>query len=210
MVRRWEWLTDGAGYLDMRAFTLLGVEFGGPLFEVQWYAVLLVAASLAVLAARNLFRTNLGRSFMAVRDHDIAAAAMGVNVTRTKVMAFAVSSGFVGLAGALTAHYNSTVSWERFTLEESILYLAMIIVGGLGSVAGSVYGAAFLILLPLLLLELSRVLHNAVPLLTEHFPALELGAFGLVIVLFLIFEPRGLDRIWQRMKDYVRYWPFRY
>ncbi|MDS1270831.1 branched-chain amino acid ABC transporter permease [Lipingzhangella sp. LS1_29] len=210
VVRRWEWLTEGQGYLDVRPFELFGVEFVGAMSEVMWYATLLVIATGAVLAARNLFRTNLGRSFMAVRDHDIAAAAMGVNVTYTKVMAFAVSSGFVGLAGALTAHYNSTVSWERFTLEESILFLAMIIVGGLGSVAGSVYGAAFIILLSPLLLELSRLLHDLVPGLDAQFPALELGAFGLVIVLFLIFEPRGLDRIWQRVKEYVRYWPFRY
>lgn len=210
VVRRWEWLTGGQGYLDVRPFQLLGIEFVGPLREVLWYVTLLTFATLAVLAARNLFRTNLGRSFMAVRDHDIAAAAMGVNVTYAKVMAFAVSSGFVGLAGALTAHYNATVSWERFTLDESILFLAMIIVGGLGSVAGSVYGAAFIILLSPLLLELSRALHDIAPGLSAHFPALELGAFGLVIVLFLIFEPRGLDRIWQRIKDYFRYWPFRY
>jgi branched-chain amino acid transport system permease protein len=210
VVRRWEWLTEGRGYVDLSTFRLFGLEFAGPLFEVQWYVLLLVLATLAVLAARNLFRTNLGRSFMAVRDHDIAAAAMGVNVTRTKVMAFAVSSGFVGLAGALTAHYNATVSWERFDLDQSILYLAMIIVGGLGSVAGSVYGAVFLILLPILLLEASRALHNVAPFLGAHLPALELGVFGLVIVLFLIFEPRGLDRIWQRMKDYIRFWPFRY
>ena len=210
VVRRWDWLTDGEGYLDIRPFQLFGVEFTGPMRELMWYVTLLTVATLAVLAARNLFRANLGRSFMAVRDHDIAAAAMGVNVTYTKVMAFAVSSGFVGLAGALTAHYNSTVSWERFTLEESILFLAMIIVGGLGSVAGSVYGAAFIILLSPLLLELTRALHDVAPWLSGHFPALEIAAFGLVIVLFLIFEPRGLDRIWQRVKDYVRFWSFRY
>lgn len=209
-VRRWEWLTEGAGYLDVRAFSLFGWEIGGPLFEVQWYAVLLVAATLAVLAARNLFRTNLGRSFMAVRDQDIAAAAMGIDVVRTKVLAFAVSSGFVGLAGALGAHYTGTVTWERFTLEVSILYLAMIIVGGLGSIAGSVYGAAFMILLPVLLNELGHALRGTAPALAAHLPALQLGVFGLVIILFLIFEPRGMDRMWQRVKDYFGYWPFRY
>lgn len=210
VVRRWEWLTQGVGFLDVSALRLLGWELGGRLFEVQWYAVLLVVAGLAVLAARNLPRTGLGRSFMAVRDQDIAAAAIGVNVTRTKVLAFAVSSGFVGLAGALTAHYTETVTWERFTLDVSILYLAMIIVGGLGSVAGAVFGAAFIMLLPPLLTELSNALDDLLPFLAASLPALEVAVFGLVIVLFLIFEPRGLHRIWERTKDYVRYWPFRY
>ncbi|WP_257953621.1 branched-chain amino acid ABC transporter permease [Nocardioides sp. B-3] len=117
-------------------------------FEWQWYWILLTFAVLAVLAARNLFRTSLGRSFMAVRDRDIAASAIGVNITRAKVTAFAVSSGFVGLAGALSAHYTETVTREAFTLDVSILYLAMIIVGGLGTIAGSVYGAAFMVLVP--------------------------------------------------------------
>jgi branched-chain amino acid transport system permease protein len=145
-----------------------------------------------------------------VRDQDIAAAAMGVDVTRTKVTAFAVSSGFVGLAGALTAHYTETVTWERFTLDVSVLYLAMIIVGGLGSIAGAVYGAAFMILLPVLISELSEAVEPAFPFLSTQLPAIRNAMFGLVILLFLIFEPRGLARVWQRMKDYVRFWPFRY
>lgn len=209
VARRWDWLTGGTGFLDIRAFELFGWQVGAALFEVEWYTVLLVVTALAVLAARNLFRTDLGRSFMAVRDQDVAAAAMGVDVTRTKVMAFAVSSGFIGLAGALTAHYTQTVSWERFTLDVSILYLAMIIVGGLGTIAGSVYGAAFMSLLPPVLTALSNAVEGTVPALAAQLPALQVTVFGLVIVLFLIFEPRGLNRIWQRAKDYGRTWPFR-
>src|SRR5690606_20915215 len=109
-------------------------ELGGrSVFQFQWYWILIVLATIAVLAARNLFRTGLGRSFMAVRDQDIAAEAIGVNITRAKLTAFAISSGFVGLAGALMAHHSEVVTWEKFTLNVSILYLAMIIVGGLGS-----------------------------------------------------------------------------
>jgi branched-chain amino acid transport system permease protein len=119
-----------------------------------------------------------------------------------------VSSGYVGLAGALTAHYTGTITWERFTLDVSILYLAMIIVGGLGSVAGAVYGAAFMMLIPIFLDELVSSFGNLVG--AGQLPALQNAVFGLVIILFLIFEPRGLDRIWQRAKDYVRFWPFRY
>jgi len=163
-----------------------------------------------VLAARNLFRTALGRSFMAVRDHDIAAATIGVNLTRAKLTSFALSSGYVGLAGALTAHYTEIVTWERFTLDVSVQYLAMIIVGGLGSVAGSVYGAAFLMLLPPMLSELADALRGVAPFIADQLPAVQVMAFGLVIVLFLLFEPRGLDRLWRRAREYFGFWPFRY
>jgi branched-chain amino acid transport system permease protein len=145
---------------------------------------------------------------MAIRDHDIAAEAIGVDVVRYKVLAFAVSSGFVGLAGALTAHYRSIVTFERFTLEVSILYLAIIIVGGLGSILGSILGAGFMFVLPAIINQAGQSLQ--VSFLARQLPAIQLGVFGLVIVLFLIFEPRGLARIWQRAKDYFRLWPFRY
>jgi branched-chain amino acid transport system permease protein len=210
VVRRWGWLTGGQGFLDVDRLTVLGWRVPRTSFEFVWYWVIAGLAVLAVVTARNLFRTALGRSFMAVRDHDIAASAIGVDLTRTKLLAFAVSSGYVGLAGALTAHYTETVTWERFTIDVSIQYLAMIIVGGLGSVAGAVYGAAFIMLLPPLLAELADALRVRVPLLADQLPAVQAAAFGLVIVLFLLFEPRGLDRIWRRAKDYVRFWPFRY
>jgi branched-chain amino acid transport system permease protein len=210
VVRRWGWLTGGQGFLDVDRLSLFGWRVPRVSFEFVWYWVIAGLAVLAVLTARNLFRTALGRSFMAVRDHDIAASAIGVDLTRAKLMAFAVSSGYVGLAGALTAHYTETVTWERFTIDVSIQYLAMIIVGGLGSVAGAVYGAAFIMLLPPLLGELADALRMRVPLLGDQLPAVQAASFGLVIIVFLLFEPRGLDRIWRRAKDYVRFWPFRY
>lgn len=210
VVRRWEWLTEGKGYLEVNRLQVGGFEIERRMFEVQWYWILLALAIVAVIVARNLFRTTLGRSFMAVRDQDIAAEAIGVNITRAKVTAFAVSSGFVGLAGALTAHYTETVTWERFTLDVSVLYLAMIIVGGLGSIAGAVYGAIFMGLLPALLTELVDVLGSSMPALSDQLPALKNAVFGIAIIVFLLVEPRGLDRIWTRMKDYIRFWPFRY
>jgi branched-chain amino acid transport system permease protein len=210
VVQRWAWLTGGQGYINLARLELFGLRIERAWFEFQWYWIILVLATAAVLAARNLFRTGLGRSFMAVRDQDVAAAAVGVNVTRAKVLAFAVSSAYVGLAGALTAYYNETVTWERFTLDISVLYLAMIIVGGLGSVAGSVYGAVFMMLTPVLILELANAVRGQVPFLAQQLPAIQNAVFGLVIVLFLLLEPRGLDRVWLRVKDYVRFWPFRY
>lgn len=210
IARRWSFLRDGSAPLSVDRLHIGGFQITREYFEWQWYWILLGCAVVSVLAARNLFRSGLGRSFMAVRDQDIAASAMGVNVTRAKVTAFAVSSGFVGFAGALSAHYTETVTWESFTLEVSILYLAMIIVGGLGSIAGSAYGAFFMMLVPVLLNELIGVVGGTVPALVNKLPAIENLVFGLVIVLFLLLEPRGLDRIWQRMKDYIRFWPFRY
>ena len=210
VARRWDFLRDGSAPLSLDRLHVGGYEITREYFEWQWYQILVVCAVVSVLGARNLFRTGLGRSFMAVRDQDIAASAIGVNVTRAKVTAFAVSSGFVGFAGALSAHYTETVTWESFTLEISILYLAMIIVGGLGSIAGSVYGAFFMMVVPVLLNELIFAIGDQVPFLVTRLPAIENAVFGLVIILFLLAEPRGLDRIWQRMKDYVRFWPFRY
>jgi branched-chain amino acid transport system permease protein len=210
VIRRWSWLTGGQGFLDVRRLGLFGWEVPRKSYELVWYAVIVAVAALGIMAARNLFRTALGRSFMAVRDQDIAAATVGVNLTRAKLTAFALSSGYVGLAGALTAHYTEIVTWERFTLDVSVQYLGMIIVGGLGSVAGSVYGAVFLMLLPPLLSELADALRTTVPILAAELPAIQVAAVGLVIMGFLLFEPRGLDRLWRRVREYFRCWPFRY
>jgi branched-chain amino acid transport system permease protein len=210
VVRRWGFLTDDKGYIEVPRLNLFGWQVERETFELQWYWILLPITIVSVFAARNLFRTALGRSFMAVRDQDIAAEAIGVNLTRAKVTAFAVSSGFVGLSGALSAYYTETVTWERFSLDVSVLYLAMIIVGGLGSIAGSVYGAVFMMLLPALLTEVGDKVRDTAPFISEQLPAIKNAVFGLAIIAFLLVEPRGLDRIWSRIKDYVRFWPFRY
>lgn len=210
VIRRWRWLTAGQGYVEAPRLGLGGWHVERAAFERTWYWVILVAAAIAAIAARNLFRTALGRSFMAVRDHEVAAATIGVNLTRAKLSAFALSSGYVGLAGALTAHYTEIVTWERFTLDVSVLHVGMIIVGGLGSVAGSVYGAAFFMLLPPLLSALADAVRGVAPFVADQLPALQVAAVGLVIILFLIFEPRGLVRLWHRVREYFGSWPFRY
>ena len=207
VVTHWDPVTGGVDSLVVPVPTLFGYDLSG---DFRFYWVILFFALLAAAAATNLFRTGLGRAFVAIRDDDIAAEVIGVDPVRYKVLAFAVSSGFVGLAGALTAHYHLIVTWERFTFDTSILYLAMIIVGGLGSVSGSIYGAAFMIALPAYIQEVSRSLSGALSFIARDLPAIQQMAFGLTIILFLIFEPRGLARIWQRAKDYLRLWPFRY
>ncbi|MBB3668235.1 MAG: branched-chain amino acid ABC transporter permease [Nesterenkonia sp.] len=210
VVRRWDWLTEGEGFVDVMRLEVFGFSLSRANFDQQWYIILAVITILAALTATNLFRTGVGRSFMAIRDQDIAASAIGVNLTRAKITAFGVSNGFVGLAGALMAHYTEIISWERFTLDVSILYLAMIIVGGLGSVAGAIYGAIFITFLPVFSRMLADELGGVAPVLSDQLPAFEHAIFGLTIIIFLIFEPKGLNRIWQRIKEYFRFWPFRY
>jgi branched-chain amino acid transport system permease protein len=207
VVTHWDRVTGGRDALVVPPPQLFGLDVAG---DFRFYWVILFFAALATIAATNLFRTGLGRAFVAIRDQDIAAEVAGVDPTRYKVLAFAVSSGFVGLAGALTAHYTQIVTWERFTLDVSILYLAMVIVGGLGSVAGSIYGAAFMIALPAYIQELSSTFRGSLEFVARELPAIQQLIFGATIIVFLIFEPRGIARIWQRAKDHFRLWPFRY
>jgi branched-chain amino acid transport system permease protein len=206
LITHWDWVTGGTDALVLEPVNVLGWTITG---DKQWFWVIAALAALATVAATNLFRTGIGRAFVAIRDQDVAAEVVGVNPVRYKLLAFAVSSGFVGLAGALTAYWTQILTWERFTLDVSILYLAMIIVGGLGTVSGSIYGAAFMIGVPAYLDQLSLKV-SPESFLARDLPAIKLLIFGLTIILFLVFEPRGLARIWQRMKDYFRLWPFRY
>ncbi len=205
-ITHWEWVTGGVDALVLDPVSVFGWTITG---DRQWYWVIAGSAALATIVATNLFRTGVGRAFVAIRDQDIAAEVMGVDPARYKLLAFAVSSGFVGLAGALTAYWTQILTWERFTLDVSILYLAMIIVGGLGSVSGAVYGAAFMIAFPAYLQQVAFGIQGD-SFFVRNLPALQLLIFGGTIVLFLVFEPRGMARIWQRMKDYFRLWPFRY
>ncbi len=206
VITHWEWVTGGVDALVLEPVALFGWTITG---DRQWYWVIAGFAALAAVVGTNLFRTGVGRAFVAIRDQDVAAEVIGVDPARYKLLAFAVSSGFVGLAGALTAYWTQILTWERFTLDVSILYLAMIIVGGLGSISGAVYGAAFMIALPAYLQQLSLRFQGD-SFFVRNLPALQLLIFGGTIILFLVFEPKGMARIWQRMKDYFRLWPFRY
>ncbi len=207
VVTHWTAVTGGVDALVVPNPELFGLQMNTD-FNFYWVAV--AFAGLTAILTINLFRTRFGRAFIAIRDQDIAASVMGVNLFRYKLLAFAISSFFVGLAGALTAHYRNIVTWERFTVDVSVLYLAMIIIGGMGSVSGSFFGATFMTLLPALLTNLGRALKTVIPTIDEIIPFIQQAAFGLVIILFLIFEPEGLRKIWSNIKDYFRLWPFSY
>jgi branched-chain amino acid transport system permease protein len=186
----------------------------GPLVldsERRKYFFIMAVALLATIAARNLSRSYLGRAFVAIRDQDIAAETMGVNIFRYKLVAFAISSFYAGVTGAMWAYYTQVVSYEHFLINTSIDYLAMIIIGGLGSVPGSILGAAFITLMPAGIREgLDFVKGLGLPGTLGNFSYAREILFGLVIVLFLVFEPEGLYRMWRRTKDYFRLWPFAY
>jgi branched-chain amino acid transport system permease protein len=208
--RSWKWLTRGHGTI-VTTYPTLGARKLDTKFE--WYWVLLVITGLVVWASINLFRTGLGRAFVAIRDQDIAASVMGVPVGRYKILAFSVACGLAGFSGALQAFYldTQTVTWENYELEKSFIFVAMVIIGGLGSVSGAVYGAAFMTWLPAFIQQQGSALReSSLSFLVLKLPAVQLGLFGVVLVIFLLVEPRGLARLWQRAKDYFRLWPFRY
>lgn len=207
VVTHWDAITGGVDALVVPDPTLFGLKMNT---DFRFYWVIWGLAGLTALLTINLFRTRFGRAFIAIRDQDIAAEVMGIDLFRYKLLAFAISSFFVGLAGTMIAHYRNIVTWERFTVDVSVTYLAMIIIGGLGSVSGSVFGATFMTLLPAVLTNLGRALRTVVPNIDTLIPYIQQAAFGTVIILFLVFEPEGLRKIWQNIKDYFRLWPFSY
>jgi branched-chain amino acid transport system permease protein len=175
---------------------------------IQWYYVLLVVATLIVLGALNLLRSFIGRRWIAVGEHDVAAEALGISVKRAKLSVFALTSAVVAFTGALSAYYVGTVSFESYHFGLAIAYLAMIIVGGIGSVLGSVLGAVFITLLPYVLDQVFVLLDLRIR--ANVLAGIHQIAFGSLIVAFLLFEPRGLAEIWRRIRSAAADWPFRY
>jgi branched-chain amino acid transport system permease protein len=175
-----------------------------------WYYVILVAVVILGFAVRNLLRTRYGRCLMAVRDNDRAADAMGMHPGFTKVYAFGLAGFFAGIAGALHAYLWRGVGFESFTLHHSISYLAMAIVGGLGSLVGSFFGPAAIMMLELQVENLAEVVGHFMTSAGDLATALRPLSFGLVIVLFLMFEPRGIANWWRIARTYLKLWPFRY
>ncbi len=196
---------SSSGVITAQKVRILGYDLVSPASK---YLLTLSIVSLLALAAKNLVRSATGRAWMAIRDMDVAAEVIGIRPLRTKLLAFAVSSFYCGVAGALYAYtYLGTVDPEGFGLDLSFRVLFMIIIGGVGSILGSFLGAAFIVLLPIFLDNLLPPLFgNSLPAgLTSN---LQLIVFGGLIVFFLIVEPHGLARLWQIVKEKLRVWPF--
>jgi branched-chain amino acid transport system permease protein len=183
--------------------------------HLELYYFILAVLTVGIVFALNLFRTHWGRAFIAVRDRDIAAEIIGINIFRTKLTAFAISSFYAGITGVLYTYWYGVANYEAFTLPISIEFLAMIIIGGLGSVLGSLLGAAFISLLPIFLEQMLRtvggdLLHLDASLVGAISSSLQLMIFGGLIMFFLVVEPEGLNRLWNNAKNYFRVWPFPY
>jgi branched-chain amino acid transport system permease protein len=204
------WISNysSSGVITAQQVVILGYPFTTP--AAKYLLVLSIVAVMA-LAAKNMARGNVGRSWMAVRDMDVAAEVIGIRLLRTKLLAFAVSSFYCGVAGALFAYaYLGTVEPEAYSLDLSFRILFMVIIGGVGTVLGSFLGSAFVTLVPVLLSVTVRFLDSNLGLhiAESTISNLELMVFGALIIFFLIVEPHGLARLWQIAKEKLRLWPF--
>ena len=204
---KFPWFSNysSSGVITAQQVEILGYVFDGP---VSNYLLTLAIVVALALFAKNLVRTSTGRAWMAVRDMDVAAEVIGIRPMRTKLIAFAVSSFYCGVAGGLYAYtYLGTVEPEGFNLDLSFRILFMIIIGGVGSIMGSFLGAAFIVLLPIFM---NVAMHGLLgDIVSASFGSnLELMIFGGLIVFFLIVEPHGLARLWQIGKEKMRLWPF--
>lgn len=172
----------------------------------SYFYLVMVVGCLAAYAAVNITRTRAGRAFVAIRDNDLAAEVMGVNLWTYKLEAFFIGCVYAGVAGSLLVHYYGFASVDQFPFMDSVWYLGMLIVGGMGSIPGAVLGAIFLKLLDEFVTVMGPVLSAAVA--AQAAASLALVTRGLVIILFLIFEPRGLSHLWGIIETYWRLWPF--
>lgn len=201
----WTSVTGGIRGLNVPPARLFGVAL-----DTDFRIYFLIQAALAahVWFAANLFRTRWGRAFVAIRDRDIAAELIGVPLFRTKILSFIVSSYYAGIAGGLWAFFVKVVTPENFPLSLSIQVLAMVIVGGLGSIKGTLFGTAFMTLVPEVLKVGVGALRAVWPGAQSYFFPMRDVVFGGLIVAFLVFEPHGLAEMWNRTKRFFALWPF--
>lgn len=176
----------------------------------SWFYLIMVVTIIMTFFAKNVARTRAGRAFIAIRDNDLAAEVMGVNLLGYKLLAFFICCFYAGIAGALWGHYIRFVHVDQFSLMDSIWYVGMVIVGGMGSTLGPILGTVFMKVLGELALHGGRLLTPILPVSESAAGAWGSLVYGLVIVLFLIFEPRGLSHRWEIFKNYYRVWPFAY
>ena len=206
------WFTDYAssGTITAPPRTVAGIMVTGPAATAPVrYLTALALVALFALIAKNLVRGRVGRSWMAIRDRDIAAEIIGVRPLRTKLLAFAISSFFIGVAGAEYVFlYLGSAETLAFDINVSFLVLFMVIIGGLGSILGSFLGSAFIVMVPIFLTNVPHLLGLAMPVALQK--QIELMVFGGLIIFFLIAEPHGVARLWQIGKEKLRRWPFPY
>ena len=201
-------LTAGAYGLDVPFASIGGLVFDTP---VKMYYLIMAITLIMGLFALNITRTRVGRAFVAVRDNDLAAEVMGVNLFYYKLLAFFIGCSFAGVAGSLQAHYLNFIGFEQFRLQESVWYLGMIVIGGMGSTLGAVMGTVFVRGLDVASDNIAPVLSNTFPFLPMNLiMPVRMIVFAVVIIMFLIYEPRGLAHRWRIFKASYRLWPYAY
>ncbi len=205
----WDSLTGGADGIVVTGATLFGIDLGN---DRSFYFVTFACFVLMTWIAVNLMRTRFGRAFIAIRDNDRAAEGMGVPLFGYKLLSFAISSFYAGFAGGLFAYYTMSITPEPFNLWLSIEYIAMIIIGGLGNIPGSVFGTIFIVGLNESLSALTQYLMNVAGAssIAITIAPLRQFVFGMAIILFIIFEPKGLAEVWRIIRSSFRLWPFSY
>lgn len=197
--------TGGTGGMTVPPAQVFGLALDTS-FRIYWLIVPVTV--LMVLGAANLFRTRIGRAFIAIRDRNISAEVLGIPLLRYKLLSFGLSSFYAGVAGGLWAYFFRVVTPESFPLIMSIFFLAAIIVGGMGSILGGILGAIFMTMVP----EVLRIMVGWLPIegdTLQYVAPVRTIVFGLLIVGFLIFEPHGLAEVWRRVRRFFHLWPFR-
>jgi branched-chain amino acid transport system permease protein len=198
-------LTGGTDGLAAPRYKIAGLALKS---KSSYFYLVMIITCLATFAAKNIVRTRAGRAFIAIRDNELAAEVMGINLWTYKLLAFFIGCAFAGVAGALLVHYYTFACIDHFIFMNSVWYLGMLIVGGMGSTAGAIFGAVSLKLLDEVVTIVGPILSAAVA--PQAAASLGLIMRGLVIIVFLIFEPRGLAHRWEIIKAYFRLWPFSY
>ncbi|HEY5674245.1 MAG TPA: branched-chain amino acid ABC transporter permease [Malonomonas sp.] len=204
---RADWFTGGSAGAMANPFSIFGFVMNN---DRSYFYVVLFYVVIMFLAGANLLRSRDGRAFVAVRDHYLSAEIMGINLNKYRILSFGISSFYAGIGGALFGHYLGFVSAEGFTILLSIQFIAMIIIGGLGSVMGSMLGTVFMVLLPEVMEFGVHLVGSGSSTLTQALAYIKEMAIGLAIILFLIFEPDGLSHRWKMIKNYWKLYPFSY
>jgi branched-chain amino acid transport system permease protein len=208
VINHWGSATGGFVGISVPTASIGGLEFDT---DARQFYLIMVVTSLCLFFAKSIARGRIGRAFVAIRDNDLAAQVMGINLTYYKLLAFFIGCFLAGIAGALFAHWVGFMNAESFTLTDSILFIGMVVIGGLGTTIGPILGVVAIRVLQDRLIYFSPALESAFPALPSGF-TVGIGpiVFGLVIILFLILEPRGLAHRWMLFKAAYRLWPFSY
>lgn len=208
LIVHWEGLSRGIRGIELPTPVFLGIPLAS---QTRFFFFVFLVAAFMTWGAKNLLRSKIGRAFVAIRDNDVSAEIIGIPVFRYKLLSFAIASFYAGVAGAIFSAMQRAAMPQDYSLMQSIMFLAMVLIGGAGSILGTIFGVIFVTLVPFALdfvVSWLAVVYD--PNVTIYLGPVKDLTFGLLIVLFIIFEPVGLVGIWIRLREYFRIWPLPY